>query len=58
MHLDSLSPSVTENLSATLGVRLTGDGESCLQELLEERYQTFFTKGGRPRTGKQVSDGL
>ena len=55
LHLDSLSGSVTQNLRAALGVQLTGEGGSKLEELLEERYQTFFTKGGKPRTGKQAA---
>ena len=55
LHLDSLSGNVTQNLRAALGVQLTGEGGSKLEELLEERYQTFFTKGGKPRTGKQAA---
>ena len=55
LRLDSLSGSVTQNLRAALGVQLTGEGGSKLEELLEERYQTFFTKGGKPRTGKQAA---
>ena len=55
LHLDSLSSSVTENLRAALGVQLTGESGSRLEELLEERYQTYFTKGGKPRTGKQAA---
>jgi len=55
LHLDSLSSSVTENLRAALGVQLTGESGSRLEVLLEERYQTYFTKGGKPRTGKQAA---
>lgn len=55
LHLDSLSSSVTENLRAALGVQLAGESGSRLEELLEERYQTYFTKGGKPRTGKQAA---
>jgi DNA repair exonuclease SbcCD ATPase subunit len=55
LHLDSLSSSVTENLRAALGVQLTGESGSRLEELLEERYQSYFTKGGKPRTGKQAA---
>ena len=55
LHLDSLSGNVTQNLRAALGVQLTGEGGSRLDELLEERYQTFFTKSGKPRTGKQAA---
>ena len=36
LHLDSLSGSVTQNLRAALGVQLTGEGGSKLEELLEE----------------------
>ncbi len=55
LHLDSLSSSATENLRAALGVQLTGESGTLLEELLEERYQTYFTKGGKPRTGKQAA---
>jgi chromosome segregation ATPase len=34
---------------------LTGEGGSRLETLLEERYLSFFTKGGKPRTGKQAA---
>ena len=55
LHLDSLSSSATENLRAALGVQLTGESGTRLEELLEERFQTYFTKGGKPRTGKQAA---
>jgi len=55
LHLDSLSSSATENLRAALGVQLTGESGTLLEELLEERYQTYFTKGGKSRTGKQAA---
>ncbi len=55
LHLNSLSGSVTQNLRAALGVQLSGEGGSKLEELLEDRYQTFFTKGGKSRTGKQAA---
>jgi len=55
LHLDTLSGSVTQNLRAALGVQLSGEGGSRLEELLEERYQALFTKGGKPRTGKQAA---
>jgi len=55
LHLDSLSGSVTQNLRAALGVQLTGEGGSKLEELLEERYQTFYTRGGKPRGGRQAA---
>ena len=55
LNLDSLSPSVTENLRAALGVQLSGEAGNRLEELLEERYQTYFTKGGKPRIGKQAA---
>jgi len=55
LHLDSLSSSVTENLRTALGVQLSGEAGNRLEELLEERYQTYFTKGGKPRTGKQAA---
>ncbi len=51
--LESLSPDVTQNLRATLGVQLIGEAGSRLEELLEEHYQTYFTnKSGKVRTGK------
>lgn len=55
LNLDSLSSSVTENLRAALGVQLSGEAGTRLEELLEERYQTYFTKGGKPRIGKQAA---
>lgn len=55
LNLDSLSSSVTENLRAALGVQLSGEAGNRLEELLEERYQTYFTKGGKPRIGKQAA---
>jgi DNA repair exonuclease SbcCD ATPase subunit len=55
LHLDSLSSSVTENLRAALGVQLTGESGGRLEDLLEELYQTYFTKGGKPRVGKQAA---
>lgn len=55
LNLDSLSPSVTENLRAALGVQLSGEAGNRLEELLEEKYQTYFTRGGKPRIGKQAA---
>jgi hypothetical protein len=55
LNLDSLSSSVTENLRVALGVQLSGETGNRLEELLEERYQTYFTKGGKPRIGKQAA---
>jgi DNA repair exonuclease SbcCD ATPase subunit len=55
LHLESLSSNVTENLRAALGVQLSGEAGNRLEELLEERYQTYFTKGGKPRIGKQAA---
>ena len=46
---------MTENLRAALGVQLSGEAGNRLEELLEERYQTYFTKGGKPRIGKQAA---
>jgi hypothetical protein len=46
---------VTENLRAALGVQLSGETGNRLEELLEERYQNYFTKGGKPRIGKQAA---
>ena len=53
--LNSLSPSVLENLRSALGVQLTGEGGSRLEELIEEQFLSFFTKGGKPRTGKDAA---
>jgi DNA repair exonuclease SbcCD ATPase subunit len=55
LSLSSLSPSVSENLRAALGVQLTGEGGTRLEDLLEEQYLSFFTKGGKPRTGKDAA---
>lgn len=55
LHLNSLSGSVTRDVRAALGVQVSGEGGSRLEELLEERYQSFFTKGGKPRVGKQAA---
>lgn len=55
LQLSSVSGSVTRDLRAALGVQLSGEGGSRLEELLDERYQTFFTKGGKPRVGKQAA---
>ena len=55
LNLDSLSPSVTENLRAALGVQLSGETGNRLEELLDERYQTYFTRGGKSRIGKQAA---
>lgn len=55
LNLSALSSSVSENLRAALGVQLTGEGGTRLEELLEEQYLAFFTKGGKPRTGKDAA---
>jgi DNA repair exonuclease SbcCD ATPase subunit len=55
LNLSSLSPSVSENLRTALGVQLTGEGGTRLEELLEEQYLSFFTKGGKLRTGKDAA---
>ncbi|MGC3957030.1 MAG: hypothetical protein QM813_03410 [Verrucomicrobiota bacterium] len=55
LNLDSLSSNATETLRAALGVQLSGETGSRLEELLEDRYQIYFTKGGKPRMGKQAA---
>lgn len=55
LNLSSLSSSVSENLRTALGVQLTGEGGTRLEELLEEQFLSLFTKGGKPRTGKDAA---
>ncbi|HOC00539.1 MAG TPA: hypothetical protein PKM43_17545 [Verrucomicrobiota bacterium] len=55
LKLDSLSSSVSESLRAALGVQLTGEKGTRLEVLLEDEYLSFFTKGGKLRTGKDAA---
>lgn len=55
LNLSALSSNVSEKLRAALGVQLTGEGGTRLEELLEEQYLAFFTKGGKPRMGKDAA---
>ncbi len=55
LSLSSLSSSVSENLRAALGVQLTGEAGTRVEEMLEEQYLLFFTRSGKPRTGKDAA---
>ncbi len=54
LHLESLSEMVTGQIRSALGVQISGEGGSRLEELLAELYLDHFTKGGRMKTGKQA----
>ncbi len=55
LRLESLSSSVSESLRAALGVQLTGEKGTRLEVLLEDEYLSFFTRGGKLRTGKDAA---
>ena len=55
LPIGALSASVSENLRKALGVQLTGEGGSRLEALLEEEFLSLFTKGGKPRTGRDAA---
>ncbi len=55
LRLDSLSSSVSESLRAALGVQLTGEKGTRIEVLLEDEYLSFFTRGGKLRTGKDAA---
>ena len=55
LQLSSLSSNVTENLRSALGAQISDKSSSCLDDLLEERYASYFTKQGKAKSGKNAA---
>ncbi len=54
LRLESLSPSLTENLRAALGAQIEDESGSRLEQLIRERYAAYFAAGGKPKRGRHA----
>ncbi|HUF61031.1 MAG TPA: AAA family ATPase [Verrucomicrobiales bacterium] len=54
LRLDSLSSSLTENLRAALGAQVADESGTRLEQLIRERYASYYAAGGKLKRGKHA----
>lgn len=55
LHLGQISGNASESLKAALGVQVSGDSGSQIEDRIAERYLEFFTQKGGYKTGKSAA---
>ena len=55
LHLEAISENVAKNVRAALGVQISGETGGQLEERIARRYLDYFTKTGKPKTGKNAA---
>ena len=55
LHLDKISGNAAESLKAALGIQVSGESGSHIEDQIKERYLEFFTKTGSYKKGKNAA---